>query len=178
MAYNYSTWLLTANEELVKKLIGLADNRGQASQTFELAEQARAFRYQISELLANLARNRPTFAYVRTAVRTWITYEGERYKVNVGVPTGPIGGAKPRAAAFVATTTQSGDLIISEEITPETWTPISVKLAAAKVGDTNTITFHHPPEPAGIEFIANALAPEFEVIQATPHLIFRRVSRT
>ena len=179
MAYNYSPWLLTVNADVVEKLVRLADDHGQFKVAYESPDEARLFRHKISELLACLARNRPNLAYVRRDVRTWITYDG-KYNVNVGVPkpSQRIRGYRPQPIVIGATESQLGGLLITEEITAENWQPIALKLAAAKISDIQMVTFERPPEQAGVDYIANALAPEFEVKQREPQLVLQRVSRT
>jgi hypothetical protein len=185
MAYNYSPWLLEANKELVLHLVNLANTKGQASRTFETADQARQWRLRISELLANLARNRPQQAYVRATVRTWIRFAGEQYVVFVGVPaaTDKLRGAPPGlpVAAVMQQSTYGSRFVISEQITNEIWhAGLSAKIIAIVAGveagaDVDYIEVTYPMLTGDMELLSNVLGPQFSIIRTKPTIMWERM---
>lgn len=182
MAYNYSPWLLEANKELVTRLVNLANTKGQASRTFETADQARQWRLRISELLANLARNRANLAYVRATVRTWIRFSGEMYTVFVGVPaaTDRLKGAPPKLP--IATVVQEGylgeRLIIAEPITNEIWhNGLNAKIIAILLGQVaiDYIEVTYPMGKGDMEILDGIIREQFTIARTTPTIIWERI---
>lgn len=183
MGYNYSRAFLLAHKELANKLIALADSDGQGSMSYDRAEQASAFQMMVNNVLANLARNQPTLAYVRNKVRTWITWENEMYTVNVGVPRVDqhIKGPRPRAveavpfAAAKVETQYGATFKVSEPITKDNIHSVLIKLAAV-IMDKNVgvVVVEVPPPLEVIKYIAEKMEPDFEIRQRTPQFILVR----
>lgn len=178
MAYNYSRAYLMANEDMLRKLIQLADTDQQGEAPFDDPGKAQAFQFKVNNLLASLAVNHPGRAYVRRKVRTWIAGRGDKTIVVVGVPTPglTLRGAKPNPIELRPVET-AGVLTVQEEITASNWPAIGIKLVKAKSSnETVRIVFIHPPDQGGIEYIAEKLAPEFQVMHTQPTMVLERVA--
>lgn len=178
MAYNYSPAYLLANKDLLQKLINLADTGTQGEAEFSDPGKAQAFQFKVNNLLASLAVNHPGRAYVRRVVRTWVASRGDKTVIVIGVPEPGhiLRGAKP-VPVEVKPHIMDFELVIQDTITAETWTAISLKLAEAKISEAvRRITIHRPPDPKGIQFIAEGLSPEFQLVTTSPTMVLERVA--
>lgn len=178
MAYNYSRAYLLANEELLRKLINLADTDTQGEAEFDDPGRAQSFQFKVNNLLASLAVNHSGRAYVRRKVRTWVAARGDKTVVVIGVPAPGhvLRGARPLPVE-VKPREAEGMLTIPDAITANNWTAIGLKLAAAKAnGEVRRITLLQPPDTNGIQFIAEKLEPEFQLMQTSPAMVLERIA--
>lgn len=186
MAYNYSKFYLNANADLVQKLVQLAKDKAYAQATFERPEDAGAFRFKVSNLLASLALNQPDMAWVRRDVRTWIKIDTlGRWEVNIGIP--PMGvqirGSKPSSlAATVLTQAKPVDEMprifeVADDITKDNFPTIWMKVMAATARESvEFIHFTRYPGADATAWIARELDPRgFEMIESAGRLVLKRV---
>jgi len=181
MGYNLRREFLIAHKEDVDKLIRLARDEDWQRVVCNDPESAMRAQYLINNLLFSLARWEPSLTYVRDKVRTKLEWEpGGKIAVYVGVPPAgmAIRGTRPQPVhiepAGVDTT-----LSIEEEITSDNWSRIASQLIGAiKKPWINTITIRHPPELAGIRWIAEKLEPHFAIEQTQPTFVLTRCFMT
>lgn len=177
VAYNYRREYLMANEELLRKLINLADTDMQGEAEFADPGKAQAFQFKVNNLLASLASNHPGRAYVRKKVRTWVTARGDRTIVVIGVPAPGhvLRGARPLPIE-VKPREIEGILTIPGDVTAN-WPMVGVKLAAAKHSqDVRRIVLLAPPNEDGIKFISDHMAPEFQLVSSGPPMVLERIA--
>ena len=175
MGYNYRQELLIANKKLVEDLIKLADDRAYGEATFDRAEDAAKYQYLVNNLLRVLGFYYPGLAYVRNTIGTSVILKEGKMTIRVG-PIGPGRRGRPPERLIQAQREEQGEIIITSEITEDTWMMIAIKLAAAKENpETRRIILAIPPaQPEGIQFIAEKLAPEFDLIATKPRMILER----
>ena len=179
MGYNMRREFLLIHKELVNKFIELADTNGATAYTCNTPQDVTDTRYLFNNLLSSLAAWEPNKAYVRSIVRTWVTYDSDEqcHLLHVGVP---VGGTRGRAPKILTPKQTLGATVIAplivDEITPDNGTQVMTQLAAAKYEQVPSITFITPPSLEGIEYITDKLAPEYVAVDATATpLIFERV---
>lgn len=176
MAYNYSKSYLYAHRAVVAKLIQSADERLTLSMVFDLPDDAQKYRLKISNLLASLARNEPTKAYVRNIVRTRLEYTKDgRWELLIGPVDGPIRGRKPEVIE-VPSLARSGTAELTES--PEDWSAFMLALYTACNSGHKRISFPKPEQEVEkfAVYMNRMLAPAWEVAETSPRVILHRIA--
>lgn len=183
MAYNWRREYLLANRHIVDRLIEIADKKDWVQIDLPNPEEAYRQQYVINNLLTSLARWEPARAYVRATVRCHIQWASDTTACHlfVGVPPASIKlrGFRPSPFVNEAKRPQTeSQLEFTQPITSENWATFSISLLRAKTdGSVTEVVVQHPPTAEGIQFIAEQLSPEFEVVHAAPTLRLRRVTK-
>ena len=160
----------------MEKLIQLADAHASAEATFVDPGEAEMFQYRVNNLLRSLALHFPSRAYVRNQIGTTVSMQGEKWLVTVGPIAQTRRGRKPKMFELTPREAE-GMLTIAEEITPDTWPAVGLKLAVAKESQaTRRITLLKPPDAKGIQFIADKLSPEFQLVSSSPAMVLERIA--
>lgn len=180
MAYNYSPWHLTTNEDTVRWLVQLARDDEAGMKAFTSWKDAKHWREDILGLLACLAYNQPEMAWVKNRLRTWIDRTDDGL-VMVGVGPEEKAGRKlrgPRPRAIEAGSLESQTLVIQEIATMQDYLRLgSLLTSTAKQTQAKVMI---PPPPEGIEAIRGIFNAEtgrrFEVLSVEPHLLLQVVN--
>ena len=176
MGYVMSREFLLAHKDLILKFIDLADNGGAVAFRCADPQELTELRYKINNLLRCFASWHPNQAYVRAAIRTWVSYDTtiKSHLLHVGNPPHQLRGRKPDTITALGGRVASV-VVITDEITAANYQDVMLRLSTAVHNKAPTITIEQPPNEAGVDYLSDKLAPDYTPVdnQAVP-LVYER----
>jgi hypothetical protein len=96
MAYDYSPGWLARRMDTVRKLIQIVQSGEVLHVESPDWDSVKSRQLEINNCLASMERNMPDMSGIRTKLRTWTDYRGDKYHLYVGTPSHKIAGRPGR----------------------------------------------------------------------------------